>query len=123
MRAGIATLKELSKPGLYEGIGELAKKLVAGFRKGIADAGIHAQVNSIGSLSTIFYTPHAVTNYEDAKKSDTKLYARFFREMLNRGIFFAPSQFEAGFVSAAHTSADIDRTISAAGDVFKIIAT
>jgi len=122
MRAGIATLKELSRPGLYESIDELAKKLVVGLRKGLADAGIGAQVNAIGSLSTIFFTPQPVQNYADAKRADTKLYARFFREMLQRGIFLAPSQFEAAFVSAAHTSADIDRTISAASDALKTIA-
>jgi glutamate-1-semialdehyde 2,1-aminomutase len=122
MRAGIATLTELSKPGVYERVEELAKKLVAGLRRAIAEAGIDAQLNSIGSLATIFFTPHAVTNYSDAKKSDTKVYARMFREMLNRGIFLAPSQFEAAFVSAAHTSEDIDRTIAAAMDVLKVIA-
>lgn len=123
MRAGIATLKELSKPRLYAGIGELAKKLVAGLRKALLDAGLVAQVNSIASLSTIFFAPQAVSNYADAKRSDTKLYARFFREMLNRGIFLAPSQFEAAFVSAAHTAADIERTISAARDALKWIST
>ena len=122
MRAGIATLKELSKPGIYEHTYELAKKLVAGLRSALADAGVPAQVNSIGSLSTIFFAPRAVTNYADAKRSDTKLYARFFREMLNRGIFLAPSQFEAAFVSAAHTPGDIDRTILAANDALKSIS-
>ncbi len=122
MRAGIATLKELSKPGVYEGIDERAKKLVAGLRAALAGAGVAAQVNSIGSLSTIFFTPQAVTSYSEAKLSDTKVYARFFREMLNRGIFLAPSQFEAAFVSAAHTSPDIDRTILAASDAFKAIS-
>jgi glutamate-1-semialdehyde 2,1-aminomutase len=122
MRAGIATLNELSKPGIYEAIDELAKKLVAGLRKALADAGMAAQVNSIGSLATVFFAPQAVSNYTDAKCSDTKLYARFFREMLNRGIFLAPSQFEAAFVSAAHTSADIDRTLIAAGDALRAIA-
>lgn len=122
MRAGIATLNELSKPGVYEGIDELAKKLVAGLRKALSDAGIPAQINSIGSLSTIFFTPHAVSNYSDAKRSDTKVYARYFREMLNRGIFLAPSQFEAAFVSAAHTSGDIDRTIIAASDALNAIS-
>jgi len=122
MRAGIATLKELSKPGLYESIDELAKKLVAGFRMALADAGIAAQVNAIGSLSTIFFTAQPVQNYADAKRSDTKLYARFFREMLQRGIFLAPSQFEAAFVSASHAPADIDRTIAAASDSLKTIA-
>jgi glutamate-1-semialdehyde 2,1-aminomutase len=122
MRAGIATLKELSKPGVYEGIDELAKKLVVGLRAALAEAGVVAQVNSIGSLSTIFFTAQAVTSYSEAKPSDTKVYARFFREMLNRGIFLAPSQFETAFVSAAHTSEDIDRTILAASDAFKVIS-
>jgi len=122
MRAGIATLKELSKPGLYAGIEELAKSLVNGLRKALADAGVVAQVNTIGSLGTIFFAPQAVNNYTDAKRSDTKLYARFFREMLNRGIFLAPSQFEAAFVSAAHTSADIERTIGAASEALKSIS-
>jgi len=122
MRAGIATLQELSKPGLYEGINALAERLVAGLRKALRDAGVVAQVTSIGSLSTIFFAPQPVNNYTDAKRCDTQLYARFFRDMLQRGIFLAPSQFEAAFVSAAHTSADIDRTISAAADVLKGIA-
>jgi glutamate-1-semialdehyde 2,1-aminomutase len=122
MRAGIATLNELSKPGLYDGVNALAKKLVHGLRNALAGAGISAQVNSIGSLSTIFFTPDPVTNYTGAKRSDTKLYARYFREMLNRGIFLAPSQFEAAFVSASHTSADIDRTIATAQEVLKSMA-
>jgi glutamate-1-semialdehyde 2,1-aminomutase len=122
MSAGIATLNELAKPGLYDGINALAKKLVHGLRNALAGAGIAAQVNSIGSLSTIFFTPDPVTNYAGAKGSDTKVYARYFREMLNRGIFLAPSQFEAAFVSAAHTSTDIDRTISTAQEVLKSIA-
>lgn len=122
MRAGIATLKELSKPGIYEGVNALSKKLVGGLQQALADAGTRAQVNSIGSLATVFFTPQPVTNYTEAKRSDTKLYAWFFREMLNRGIFFAPSQFEAAFVSAAHTEDDIERTISAAREVLKSIS-
>ena len=123
MSAGIATLNELAKPGLYDGITAHARKLVHGLRNALAGAGIAAQVNSVGSLSTIFFTPDPVTNYDGAKRSDTKLYARYFREMLNRGIFLAPSQFEAAFVSASHTAADIDRTISTAQEVLKSIAT
>ena len=122
MRAGIATLKELSRPGLYESLNALAKNLSAGLQKVLADAGIAAQVNSIGSLSTIFFAAQPVTDYTGAKRSDTKFYARFFRDMLQRGIFLAPSQFEAAFVSAAHTSADIDRTISAVADALRAIA-
>jgi glutamate-1-semialdehyde 2,1-aminomutase len=122
MRAGIATLKELSKSGLYEGLNGLAKNLAAGLQESLKDAGIAAQVNNIGSLSTIFFASQPVTDYTGAKRSDTKLYARFFRDMLRRGIFLAPSQFEAAFVSASHTSEDIDRTISAAADALQGIA-
>ena len=122
MRAGIATLKELTKPGLYEGIEELAARLTSGLEDALRDAGITAQVNKIGTLSTLFFAPEPVTNYTDAKRSDTKLYGRFFREMLQRGIFLAPSQFEAAFVSVAHTPADIERTISAAADALKSIS-
>jgi glutamate-1-semialdehyde 2,1-aminomutase len=114
MRAGIAALKQLRKPGLYEEMTQMARRLVFGLRAELADAGISAQINAIGSLSTIFFTKEPVRNYADAKRSDTKRYARFFREMLDRGIFLAPSQFEATFVSAAHTSTDIDRTLAAA---------
>src|SRR5215469_15241928 len=122
MRAGIATMKELSKPGLYEGVNALAKKLVVGLRKALEDAGFKAQVNSIGSLSTVFFAPQPVNDYSDAKRSDTKLYGRFFREMLQRGVLLAPSQFEAAFVSASHTAADIDHTINAAQESLKEIA-
>jgi glutamate-1-semialdehyde 2,1-aminomutase len=122
MRAGIATLQELSKPGLYEGIEELADRLTSGLEDALRDAGITAQVNKIGTLATLFFAPEPVTNYTAAKRSDTKLYGRFFREMLQRGILLAPSQFEAAFVSMAHTPADIERTISAAADALKSIS-
>ena len=122
MSSGIATLKELKKPGLYEGIEKLAGRLVAGLRREAAAIGVAAQINSIGSLSTIFFSGEAVTNYTEAKRADTKKYARFFREMLDRGIFLAPSQFEAAFVSASHTEEDIERTISAAGEALRVIA-
>jgi len=122
MRAGIAALKQLGKPGLYDHVTQMARRLVFGLRAEFTDAGIPAQINAIGSLSTIFFTPEPVRNYADAKRSDTKRYARFFREMLDRGIFLAPSQFEAAFVSAAHTSADIDRTLAAAHDSLQAIA-
>jgi len=122
MRAGIATLKELSRPGLYEILNSLAKNLAAGLQEVLKDAGIAAQVNNIGSLSTIFFASQPVTDYTGAKRSDSKLYGRFFRDMLQRGIFLAPSQFEAAFVSASHSSEDIDRTISAAADALKGIA-
>jgi len=122
MRAGIAALKQLTKPGLYEEMTKLAQRLVVGLRAELVGAGIPAQVNAIGSLATIFFTSEAVKNYAGAKRSDTKRYARFFREMLDRGIFFAPSQFEAAFVSMAHTSQDIDHTLAAAHESLQAIS-
>ncbi len=122
MRAGIAALKQLTKPGLYEEMTQLAQRLVFGLRAELADSGIPAQINAIGSLATVFFTAEPVRNYADAKRSDTRRYARFFRGMLDRGIFLAPSQFEAAFVSAAHTSQDIDRTLVAARESLQMIS-
>ena len=119
MRAGIAALKQLTKPGLYEQMAQLAQRLVSGLRTELAAAGIPVQINAIGSLATVFFAAGPVRNYADAKRSDTKRYARFFREMLERGIFLAPSQFEAAFLSTAHTSADIDRTLAAAREALQ----
>jgi glutamate-1-semialdehyde 2,1-aminomutase len=93
-----------------------------GLRAEVEGAGIPAQVNAMGSLATVFFTPEPVRNYADAKRAETKRYARFFREMLDRGIFLAPSQFEAAFVSAAHTSQDIDRTLTAARESLQVIS-
>jgi glutamate-1-semialdehyde 2,1-aminomutase len=122
MSAGIAALKQLTTRSLYDRINQNAERLVAGLRKAIAETKVPAQVNASHSLSTIFFTDEPVRDYTEAKRSDTKRYARFFREMLDRGIFLAPSQFEAAFVSAAHTTEDIDRTIAAAGEVLGEIA-
>jgi glutamate-1-semialdehyde 2,1-aminomutase len=119
MSAGIATLKQLAAPGFYAPIEARAKRLADGFRKAAENANVPAQVNSSGSLATLFFSPHPVRNYQDAKCSNTKLYGEFFREMLERGIFLAPSQFEAAFVSAAHTDGDIDRTLAAADAAFQ----
>ncbi len=122
MRAGIAALQQLTKPGLYEEVTALAQRLASGLRAQVADAGIPAQINAIGPLATIFFTSAPVRNYTDAKRSDTKRYARFFREMLDQGIFLAPSQFEATFVSTAHTSQDIDRTLGATHESLQAIS-
>src|ERR1700722_8604046 len=122
MRAGLATLKELSASGFYERVNESADRLVAGLRKAVADTGVSAVVNSIGSLATIFFTAEPVTDYTGAKRSDKSRYARYFREMLDRDIFLAPSQFEAAFVSAAHTTEDIDRTVAAALSSLQAVA-
>jgi glutamate-1-semialdehyde 2,1-aminomutase len=122
MGAGIATLKQLTRPGLYENIGEQARRLATGVRQALSETGIAGQVNATGSLLTLFFTSAPVRNYSDAKRSDANRYARFFREMLDRGVFLAPSQFEAAFVSAAHTSEDVTGTIAAARDSLEAIA-
>jgi glutamate-1-semialdehyde 2,1-aminomutase len=113
MRAGLATLPQLAKQNFYETLNNKAKKLAEGFRAAAKKAGVPAQVNSVGSLVTIFFNSQPVRNYDDAKKSDTRRFASFFQGMLKRGIFLPPSQYEALFVSAAHTDAEIDRTIAA----------
>ena len=122
MAAGIATLKQLTAEGFYHRIAEQGDRLAAGLRNALADAKIPGQVNSSGSLSTLFFADNPVRDYASAKRSNTQRYARFFREMLDRGIFLAPSQFEAAFVSAVHTPEDIDYAISAASDSLKQIA-
>jgi glutamate-1-semialdehyde 2,1-aminomutase len=122
MRAGIATLKQLTRPGFYEGIHEQSHRLVEGLREALSETGLAGQVNAAGSLATLFFTAQPVRSYSDAKGSDTKRYARFFREMLDRGIFLAPSQFEAAFVSSAHTTEDVARTIASARESLKVIA-
>jgi len=122
MRAGIATLKELLRPGVYEGIRAKSEIFAAGLRQALTESEISGQVNATESLATLFFCDAPVKSYSDAKRSDTKRYARFFREMLERGIFLAPSQFEAAFVSAAHTTNDIKQTIAAASDSLKVIA-
>jgi glutamate-1-semialdehyde 2,1-aminomutase len=122
MSAGIAALNQLADNDIYQRITQNTEKLVAGLRKAISDSGLRATINSYGSLATIFFTDHPVANYSDAKRSNTALYAQFFSGMLDMGIFLAPSQFEAAFVSAAHTAADVDRTMAAAREVFQLMA-
>ncbi len=112
--AGIATLKVLQTPGLYDDLQKKAGKLSKGILDVANQAGIPVRLNSVGSMSTLFFTETEVTDYGSAKTSDTDRYARYFREMRTRGIYLAPSQFEAAFVSTALADRDIDTTIAAA---------
>jgi glutamate-1-semialdehyde 2,1-aminomutase len=114
MRAGLATLPKLEAPGFYDAVNRRTQRLAEGLRNSLRDAEVPGHVNIAGSLLTLFFCDQPVRNYDDAKKSDTAKFGRFFQEMLERGIFLPPSQYEALFVSAAHTDADIDRTITAA---------
>ena len=112
MRAGIATLDLLAAPGFYESLGARAKRLEDGFAAALRETSAPATLARVGSLLTLFFSRDAVHDYAAAKKCDTRRFAAFFRAMLDRGVFLAPSQFEALFVSAAHSDADIDRTIA-----------
>ncbi len=113
MRAGIETLKQLSAPGFYEALERKGKALADSMREALSETGIAGYVARAASLLTLFFTAGPVENYAAAKKSDTQLFASFFHEMLQRGILLAPSQFEALFVSAAHSDDDIRRMVIA----------
>jgi glutamate-1-semialdehyde 2,1-aminomutase len=114
MRAGLATLPKLESPGFYPALDAKAARLAAGLRAALDESGVLGQINRSGSLLTLFFSSAPVGDYAGAKKSDTIRFASFFREMLARGVLLPPSQFEALFVSAAHTDADIDQAIAAA---------
>jgi glutamate-1-semialdehyde 2,1-aminomutase len=113
MSAGIATLELLAAPGFYESLDARAKRLGDGIVAALGELGAPAAGVRAGSLLTLFFSRDPVTDYAAAKKCDTWRFAEFFRGMLDRGVFLAPSQYEALFVSAAHTNADIDRTVAA----------
>jgi glutamate-1-semialdehyde 2,1-aminomutase len=116
MAAGIATLEELSQAGTYEKLERLAAALGDEWKKIVK--GHHAR---IGSLFCAFFTDRGVEDYASAKTSDTKRYARFFHAMLERGVYLAPSQFEVGFLSLAHTEQDIEQTVRAAAEAVKAL--
>jgi glutamate-1-semialdehyde 2,1-aminomutase len=121
MRAGLATLPKLAAPGFYDALDRRTLRLAVGLREALDAAGVAACVNVAGSLLTLFFNGADVRNYDDAKKSDGAKFAAFFQAMLDRGVFLPPSQFEALFISAAHTDEDIDRTIEAARESLKAI--
>ena len=117
MTAGIKTLELLRKPGTYEQLDRITKKLSQGLLATAREAGHEVTGGSISAMFGMFFTGREVHNYDDAKTSDMKKFGRFHRGMLERGIYLAPSQFEAGFTSLAHTDEDIDRTLAAAKEV------
>lgn len=114
MAAGIATLGQLRDNPPYDRLETLTSRLSEGLDKAATDAGFPHVVQRVGSMITLFFNPEPIHNYEDAKKSNTKVFGRFFWEMLARGVYLPCSQFEAAFVSAAHTDDDIEQTIRAA---------
>jgi len=122
MAAGLAALRELARGHVYPAIEALGARLESGMKKAAAEAGIPVQFNRVGSMFCGYFTAEPVHNLADAMKSDRVRFGRLFHGLLERGVFLAPSQFEAGFISAAHSTEDIDRTIAAATEVFESLA-
>lgn len=119
MTAGLVTLDLISAPGFYTSLNANTRRLVAGLEERAETAGIALTSNQVGAMFGIFFTDaDRVTNFAQATACDQQRFKRFFHAMLKRGIYLAPSAFEAGFVSAAHSDAEIDATLAAAGEAF-----
>jgi len=114
MTAGIETLKLLSRPGVYKTLEKNSAELEKGLRVVAREAGVPTTINRVGSMFTTFFTDQKVKDYASAKTSDTARFGKYFLAMLKNGVNLAPSQFEAAFMSLAHTRADINKTIEAA---------
>jgi len=119
MTAGIETLKILSEPGAYEKLERSTDMLCAGIRTAFGKAGIPAYQTRVGAMFCTFFTGDPVSDYASASRSDTKRFGKFFHNMLKNGVNLAPSQFEAAFMSLAHTEEDIEKTIEACGKSLK----
>ena len=114
MAAGLATLSVLREdPGLYGRLEQTGERLERGLREGAASAGIPVTINRVGSMFTMFFSGSPVTDYQSALRADTKRFAVYFRKMLQQGVYLPPSQFEAAFLSAAHTEQDIAKIVGA----------
>lgn len=122
MAAGYANVKKArAYENLYENLEKLGSRLMQGFKEAANECGVALQVNSIGSMFGFFFCENPVHNYQDALKSDTKLFAKFHTQMLSKGIYLAPSQFETGFICECMDKKIIDKTIQAAHESFKAL--
>ena len=119
--AGVATLTELQRPGVYEQLEATAVRFTEGVAAAFREAEVPSTINRVASMFTGFFNPGPVTSLEQVERSDTAIYGRYFHALLDRGVYIAPSQFEAGFVSIAHTDADIDRAIEAVGEALAAV--
>jgi len=118
MAAGIATLTELTREGVWRGIADRAAELAGRLEAHAHAAHQSVQINRVGTMMTLFFSGHPVTNWTTAKACDTERFAAFFRVLLEQGVYWVPSQFEAAFLSAAHGPAELDLTDAAAGQAF-----
>ncbi|MBL0731307.1 MAG: glutamate-1-semialdehyde 2,1-aminomutase [Desulfosarcina sp.] len=121
MAAGIETLQELKKPDFYEKINQKAERLAEGLKTAAAKREVKVQVKWVGGMLGLFFSDKDVKNFDDAKNCDLDMFAAYYKGMLKKGVFLAPSQFEAIFISAAHKNEDIDKTIKAAEEVFETL--
>lgn len=121
MGAGLATLRELEKPGAYETLEEKSALLAAGLQGAVRQAGAEVTLNRLGSMVSCFFTRGPVVDYKSAASSDSDRFKNYFQAMLAKGIYLAPSQFEASFVSLAHSKEDIARTVEASQESLKEI--
>jgi glutamate-1-semialdehyde 2,1-aminomutase len=119
MAAGIAALEELSSNQAYARLEELGAQLEAGLRRAAESARVAVQFNRCGSMFCGYFTSRPVRNLADAMHSDRERFAKYFHGLLAEGVYLAPSQFEAGFISTAHSATDIERTVEAAGKVMR----
>jgi len=117
--AGLAALRELKQPRTYERLEALGAQLADGLAAAAQAAGVPVQLNRCGSLLTVFFANEPVTNYASARRADIARFARWHRALLERGVYWPPSQFEAGFVSLAHTEKDIEETLGEARTAFE----
>lgn len=116
---GLATLKEIEKPGFYEALSAKAEHLVNSLNAAAESEGVPFCARSLGGMLGLFFLPTLPNSFADVMKSDTKAFAHFFHAMLDAGIYLAPSVFEAGFISVAHTQETIDATVKAAQVAFR----
>jgi glutamate-1-semialdehyde 2,1-aminomutase len=121
MAAGIATLRALRDDAVYEHFERIGSRLMDGLENVFVKHGVPHTATRAGSMFGFFFAPGPVTNLTSAKMSDVTFYGKFFHGMLDRGIYLAPSQFEAGFLSTAHSETHIDRTIAAADDTLAVL--
>lgn len=122
MAAGIATLKELSRPGFYESLDLATARLLDGLQAEADKAGIAVTADRVGSMMGLYFSTQEVANFEDAKKSNLTHFSEYYKSMRDQGVYLAPSQFEAAFVSAAHDEDAIRKTIDAARAAFAALA-
>jgi len=119
MAAGLATLRELDKPGFYEALEEKSERFARALEEAARKAGVPATLNRIGSMMTVFFTEGPVTDFDSAMQADTERYGQHFRQMLDSGVALAPSQFEAAFVSAAHDWSHLEKVVEMTERSFK----